>query len=126
MVDLSDWAVLVVEDEHDSVQVISEILLHYGIQVYTARNGYECLEMLQEFEPTLIVMDLAMPELDGWQTLMEIRANPDTAHIPVVAVTAYHSANVAQDALHAGFNAYFPKPLHPTQFVEDIVELIAP
>ncbi len=121
--DLSSWHVLVVEDERDSAQVVSEILTHNGIRVDVARNGYECLDMLQEFEPTLIVMDLAMPEMDGWQTLMEIRANPTTAHIPVVAVTAYHSANVAQDALHAGFNAYFSKPLHPVRFMEAIVKL---
>ena len=120
---LNSWHVLVVEDERDSAQVVSEILAHNGVQVDVARNGYECLDMLREFEPTLIVMDLAMPEMDGWQTLMEIRANPATAHIPVVAVTAYHSVNVAQDALHAGFNAYFSKPLHPVRFMEAIVDL---
>ncbi|MCD4684921.1 MAG: response regulator [Anaerolineae bacterium] len=122
--DLSTWQVLVVEDEHDSAQVISEILMHYNVAVFTAHNGYECLDMLAELDPTLIIMDLAMPELDGWQTLMEIRANPATAHIPVIAVTAYHSVNVAQDALLAGFNAYFPKPLHPTNFIDDVIDIL--
>ena len=119
------WQVLIVEDEHDSVQVVSQILLHYGAEVYVARDGYECLDQLEEVNPTLIIMDLAMPGLDGWQTLMEVRANPRTAHIPVIAITAYHSANVAQDALQAGFNAYYPKPLEPISFMKSLERMVS-
>ena len=72
----------------------------------------------------MIIMDLAMPEMDGWETLMEIRANPATAHIPVVAITAYHSANVAQDAVQAGFDAYFPKPPDAISFVDKLTEVM--
>ncbi len=120
-----NWQVLVVEDEHDSAQVVSQILLFYGAQVHVARNGFECLEVLRHLTPTLIITDLAMPGMDGWQTLGQIRADPATANIPVVAVTAYHSANVAQGALEAGFDAYFPKPLEPTSFMDGLRHLIA-
>ncbi|MBI5958193.1 MAG: response regulator [Chloroflexi bacterium] len=119
-----NWQVLIVEDEQDSVQVVSQILLHYGVTVHVARNGFECLDTLQKLIPTLIITDLAMPGLDGWQTLMEIRANAKTAHIPVVAITAYHSANVAQNAIEAGFDAYFPKPFEPTTFMESLARLV--
>lgn len=116
--------ILVVEDEDDSVQVVSKILKYHGIEVVITRNGRECIEMLQHIEPSVVVMDLAMPEMDGWETLVAMRSNPSTAHIPVVAVTAYHSAKVAFDAIGAGFNAYFPKPLDPEHFVKDLDQVL--
>lgn len=121
----NNWQVLVVEDEHDSAQVVSQILLYYGAEVHVARNGYECLEALHDLIPTLIITDLAMPGMDGWQTLTEIRANPKTAHIPVVAITAYHSANVAQGAMEAGFDAYYAKPLEPVSFMNSLERMLS-
>ena len=116
----NDWQVLVVEDEDDSAQIVSNILRHHGIQVRVARNGRECILSLEESQPTIVLMDLAMPEMDGWDTLVAMRTNPETAHIPVVAVTAFHSASVAEDAIHAGFDAYFPKPLDAESFVNSL------
>lgn len=118
------WRILVVEDEFDSIQMVSKILRHHHIQVEIAHNGKECLQMLNDFHPTLVVIDLAMPEMDGWETLAEIRANPITAHIPAVAITAYHSSDVADDAHQAGFDAYFPKPIDPHTFVESLTRII--
>jgi len=123
-VDTSTWQVLVAEDQEDSIQVVSQILEFYGIQVHIARDGQECLEMLATLAPTLIITDLAMPGLDGWQVLAAVRRNPATAHIPVVAVTAYHSVNVAQDARRAGFNAYFPKPIEAASFVQELERIV--
>lgn len=120
----SAWHVLIVEDEQDSVQMVSEILGFHGIDVEVARNGYECLETLNNFRPTLIIMDLSMPEMDGWQTLANIRDNPETADIPVVAITAYHSANVAHDAMNSGFDAYYSKPIDALSFVKNITTLV--
>jgi CheY-like chemotaxis protein len=120
----SEWRVLVVEDEDDSLKMVSKILQHHGIQVHVARNGHECLGMLKRVNPTLVITDLAMPEMDGWETLVEMRADPQTAHIPVVAITAYHSANVAQDALQAGFDAYFAKPPNAISFVDELAQIV--
>lgn len=119
------WHVLLVEDEYDSIEMVTEILQHYGFQVHIARNGLECLDVLEQgIDPHVIVTDLAMPEMDGWQTLSEVRANPHTAHIPVIAITAYHSVNVAQDAIDAGFDAYFSKPFSPDSFVSGIQRVL--
>lgn len=115
--DISHWHVLIVEDEFDSVQMISKILQHYGARVAIAHNGHECLNLLHTVKPTFVMMDLALPEMDGWETLRRMRANPSTKHIPVVAMTAYHSASVAQDAEKAGFNGYFSKPLDTTKLI---------
>jgi CheY-like chemotaxis protein len=119
-----DWRVLVVEDDYDSTKMVGKVLEHHHIPYDIAGNGAECMQALQRFTPTLIVMDLAMPVMDGWRTLSEIRANPNTTHIPVVAITAYGSANVAADAQLAGFDGYFPKPLHPVRFVQELVKIV--
>jgi two-component system response regulator len=120
----TNWKVIVVEDTFDDQQLVSRVLEHYGIQVYLAKNGDECLQLLTEIEPTVIVTDLAMPGKDGWQTLVGVRSNPATAHIPVIAITAYHSADVAEDAIKAGFDGYFPKPINPQTFVARIQEIL--
>lgn len=119
------WQVLVVEDEFDSLTVVSKILKFHGIQVVVAHHGGECMELLQDLSPTLIVTDLAMPMMDGWQTLAAVRANPRTQHIPVVAVTAYHSVDVAEEAINAGFDGYFAKPVDPRSFVQSLERIIA-
>lgn len=119
-----NWKVIVVEDTYDDQQLISRILEHHGAKVFLAKNGNECLNLLKQMEPTVIVTDLAMPSKDGWQTLVAIRSHISTAHIPVVAVTAYHSIDVAEDAMNAGFDGYFPKPLNPQTFVSRLAEII--
>ncbi|MFQ3648335.1 MAG: response regulator [Anaerolineae bacterium] len=119
-----DWQILVVEDEYDSIQMVSKILQHSGIAVEIAHNGLECLEALKRRLPTLIIMDLALPVMDGWETLHHIRSNPETAHLPVVAITAYHSVNLEDDAYKAGFNAYMPKPLETQALVKHLERII--
>lgn len=118
------WQVVVVEDEFDSEQMISKILNYHGIEVMVAHNGKECLRLLEHVQPTFVVTDLSMPEMDGWETLNAIRANPNTQMIPVVAMTAYHSSDVAEQALNAGFDAFFPKPISPKYFVENLAKLL--
>jgi CheY-like chemotaxis protein len=120
-----DWHVLIVEDVEDDVQVVSQVLEHHGIMTSVARDGNQCLEMVQHMEPTLVIMDLAMPVKDGWDTLFELRANPLTAHIPVVAITAYHSAEVAQKTIEAGFDAYYPKPINPATIIENLAAVVS-
>lgn len=119
-----NWRVIVVEDTYDDQQLISRILQHQGVEVHLAKNGNECLRLLDHVEANLIITDLAMPEKDGWQTLVAIRSNMGTAHIPVVAITAYHSTDVAEDAIQAGFDAYFPKPINPQTFVERLAAIV--
>jgi CheY-like chemotaxis protein len=119
------WRVIVVEDEYDSVQMVSKILAYHDIDVWVAHNGVECLELLDQVEATMIVTDLAMPGMDGWEMLAAIRSNPSTRMIPVVALTAYHSVDVAEEAIAAGFDAFFSKPIHPKSFVQNLTKLIA-
>jgi len=124
MLDASKWHILLVDDEFDSAKLITTILKYYGVEVDLVNNGVECLEALKTLGPILILLDLSLPEMDGWETLKHIRSNSKSAHIPVVALTAYHSASVAEDALRAGFNAYFSKPISTKTIIKKLAELI--
>src|SRR5689334_2806860 len=91
--------ILVVDDDFDSLQVTMQaVQMGNGpIDVIGVHDGLECMDQLRSIRPHLIVMDLALPNMDGWETLASIRSNPTLAEIPVVAITAYHSFNVAED-----------------------------
>jgi CheY-like chemotaxis protein len=120
----TNWHILVVEDEFDSLQMVSKILSYHGITVEVAHNGHECLDRLTQFEPTLIITDLAMPGMDGWELLHAVRSDPHTQHIPVVAMTAYDSVGVVDAAQQAGFDGYLPKPVDPRSLVQHLAAII--
>lgn len=121
---IKNRTVIVVEDTYDDVQLASAILKHYGAIVKVAHNGKECMDLLQHVIPEIIVTDLSMPEMDGWEMLSQIRSADATRHIPVIAVTAYDSVDVAHDAVNAGFDAYVAKPLSPHTFLQYIENLM--
>jgi len=120
----STWTIIVVEDTFDDRQVLSTILEYFGIQVHAIENGEECGELLTQVTPTFVITDLAMPGVDGWEVLETVRNNPDTAGVLVVAVSSYHSAQLADEAIKGGFDAYFPKPLNPDNFVQELNALL--
>ena len=122
--DVSEWKVLVVEDTDDDLAMVSKILNFHGIQVFVARNGEQCLDMLYDVHPDLVIMDLAMPGMDGWQTLAAIRSDAHFAGLPVVAATAYYNTDMGAEAQNAGFDAYFEKPLNPRSLVQNLSGLI--
>lgn len=120
-----NWKVLVVEDTADDIQLVSTILEHSGVEVAVAGNGREALKMLESIDPTFIITDLSMPVMDGWELLNRLREIPQTAAIPVFAVTAYYSAELGADALKAGFRGFFAKPVNPRNFVQSLEDLLA-
>lgn len=121
---LENQSVIVVEDTQDDMYLISTILKHHDMDVHQAKNGTECLQLLETISPQLIITDLSMPHMDGWEMLAALRDNPQTATIPVVAVTAYYSVDVARDALENGFAAFFRKPVSPKEFVRDLEKIL--
>lgn len=118
--------VMIVEDEFHAQAVLSHMLHHLGVRVVAVNDGAACLKALESHHPHLIIMDLAMPEKDGWQTLAAIRANPAIAHLPVVAVTAYHSVETQEDARRAGFDAFFGKPFKRDELVALLAHFLPP
>jgi CheY-like chemotaxis protein len=121
---LADWRVLVVEDEADSMEVVQQILEFQSIQCLPAPSAEDALEILESTIPTLVVIDLALPGMNGWDLLEEMKGNARWSRIPCVAVTAYHSLEVAQEAIAVGFDAYFPKPIEATSFVRELRTIV--
>ncbi len=112
--------ILVVEDNLDSQDMIGRILRHYQIDFDVTATAEDALDLLTKHEYKGLVIDLSLPKMDGWTLLERVRHNPDTAQMICVAVTAYHSAELAVEAVEAGFAAFFPKPLHNTAFAREI------
>ncbi len=121
---LSDWNVVVVEDEADSRELVQGILGYHGIKNVATPTAEEALRILKESIPTLIIIDLSLPGMDGWSLLAEIQKNVTLQNVPCIAITAYHAAEVANEAIEAGFDAYFAKPLDATTFVRELVMLV--
>jgi CheY-like chemotaxis protein len=115
--------ILVCDDVEDNRIVFKAVLEHAGFAVVVAHDGSEALEQARSFTPSLILMDLMMPGIDGWQAMAQLKADPVTCEIPVVAVTA--DVHASTDALQrAGFCAYVTKPLLPKQLLAAVEQCL--
>ncbi len=117
---MKDWHVLVVEDDPDGQEVVARMLRHRNIPMDVVGTAEDALDRLAQETFTGVVIDLALPGMDGFSLLQQLRDNPETSDLPCVAITAYHSAEVAVKAIESGFAAYFPKPLETTSFVREL------
>lgn len=119
-----DWIVLVVDDTPDNLMVAKTVLKFHGATVYTATNGEEGLAVLQTVTPTVILLDIRMPTMDGWTMYRAVRENPATTRIPIIAVTAYAMVSDREDILNAGFDGYISKPFDIQHFMDEIGQVI--
>jgi CheY-like chemotaxis protein len=117
-VDFSKARVLVVDDEPDSIDVVRMVLVANGATVFEARNGRAALEVMGKETLTMILSDLSMPFLDGWEMLKAMRADDKTKNLPVIALTAH--ARVGDKVLEAGFDGYMIKPLRMFTLIQDL------
>jgi CheY-like chemotaxis protein len=124
MTNIANWQVLVVEDEPDSMNIMQKLFSYFGAKVLVVPSAEEALNILETMQPTLVILDLLLPNMDGWDLLQVVRSHPVIANTPVVSVTAYYSHNVARHAKEAGFDACFPKPLMVFCFLEELKLLI--
>jgi two-component system cell cycle response regulator DivK len=120
------WHILVIEDDADGQVVMSTLLGHLNISVDLASDAAEAEHFLFQSGQTYdgAVIDLALPDKDGWQILSEILADSRTADLPCIAVTAYHTSKLREDAILAGFRAYFPKPIDGTKFLRELESIL--
>jgi CheY-like chemotaxis protein len=118
--DISTWCVLVVDDEPDNLEVLAETLEFKGALVQTAMNGQKGLDTLMDFAATLVLTDLSMPVMNGWQMRTQIKSNPNTSQIPIVALSAHAIAGDKERALEAGFDGYLTKPINIHTLLDDI------
>jgi two-component system cell cycle response regulator DivK len=104
--------ILVVEDNEASADMLRRRLERRGFAVVCVGDGHRALTVADERQPDLILMDLSMPELDGWQTTRLLKANPRTAPIPVIALTAHAFVTDRQRSIDAGCEDFETKPLN--------------
>jgi CheY-like chemotaxis protein len=114
------WKVLVVDDEPDNLAVVADVLEFYGMTVKVAKDGEKGLEILQDFTPTLILLDLSMPKMDGWEMLKRVKSEQALQSVPVVALTAHAMSEDKKRVLAAGFDGYLKKPIAVITLIEDL------
>jgi CheY-like chemotaxis protein len=117
--------VLIVEDNIDNYELVRFLLERDGHEVLWARSGREGLSMAKADQPDLILMDLTLPEMDGWTATQTLKSEPETASIPVIALTAHTLPGDRKRALEVGCDGYLSKPLNIAQFSQSIAETLA-
>ena len=107
---MPDGTILIVDDDPICLMLASLALRQAGFSTATAADGTEALDLLQDLQPDLILSDIQMPNMDGFEFVRRTRQIPRLCEIPVIALTAFSGADSQQRAFDAGFNAYIPKP----------------
>ena len=109
--------ILLAEDFEDARELYRDYLEFSGFAVKTAANGRDAIDLAIELQPDLILMDASMPVLDGWQATRELKANPATRQIPVLALTAHAFDDARQQAKAVGCDGFVTKPCLPDDLV---------
>jgi two-component system cell cycle response regulator DivK len=115
--------ILIADDYDDNRELLRLLLQTASYEVHEARNGRECVVSAREHLPDLVMVDLSMPELDGWEVFNTLKADSTTAHIPCVAVTA-HNETDCERALAVGFSAFVPKPFKRDEMLETVRRVV--
>jgi DNA-binding response OmpR family regulator len=115
--------VLVVDDDEVIRRLIAVNLQLEGFEVSTAVDGQDCLDKVAAVEPDVITLDVMMPRLDGWETAVQLRKSPDTAHIKVLLITARAQEEDKARGGHVGADAYLTKPFDPNEMIRVVREL---
>ncbi len=117
---------LVVEDDPDGQAVVAHILSYMNIPIDVAGDAEtaEFYLFQKHIQYGLAIIDLALPGKDGFALLNDIISHPETSELPCVAVTAYHTSKLREQAIAAGFRAYFAKPIDATSFGREVTSLI--
>ncbi len=116
--------ILIVDDVADNREVYNQFLVHKGFQVALAGDGREALEKARQLRPDLIVMDLSLPIMDGWEATRRLKKNKWTKHIPILALSAHAQDDVSHTASQAGADKFITKPFAPEALVKEITRML--
>jgi two-component system cell cycle response regulator DivK len=109
--------ILIIDDTEDNREVYVQFFRHQGWRVSAAEDGIEGLRLAREQLPAVIVLDLGLPKMDGWQVAAHLKANEATRHIPIIACTGHAGEDLKKRALAAGVSDYVVKPCLPGDLV---------
>jgi two-component system, cell cycle response regulator DivK len=118
--------VLVVDDFQDNREMYAEFLAYQGFRVIQAANGVEALDQAFTNRPDIIIMDLSLPVMDGWEATRRLKADERTHGIPVVALTGHVMQGHSKGAIEAGCDSFVAKPCLPDQLVAEIRKMLSP
>jgi two-component system, cell cycle response regulator DivK len=116
--------ILVVEDQEDNRQILRDLLASAGFRMVEAHDGRQALSVAQSERPALILMDIQLPLVDGYEATRSIKRDPQLKHIPIIAVTSYALSGDEKKALEAGCDAYVAKPYSTRQLLAKIGEFL--
>jgi CheY-like chemotaxis protein len=112
--------ILLIEDNEQNLYLTTFLLEQNGFKVVPARSGPEGIELAGRIQPALIILDIQLPQMDGYAVARDLRQNPALKDVPIVAVTSYVMVGDRERALEAGCNGYIEKPINPDTFISQI------
>jgi CheY-like chemotaxis protein len=118
--------ILVVEDDPMMQRMALKVLVSRGYRCEVAGNGREAIAMAERLRPTLILMDLSLPEINGWDAARTLKANPELASIPIIATTAHAMVGDRESALEAGCDDCLTKPYEIEELITMVARFIGP
>lgn len=116
--------ILIMEDDDDTQGMVRFLLEYKGYEVLVAKDGKQGLGLAHQEKPDLILLDLAMPEMDGWLVARKLKEDPETKAIPVIAVTAYTMSSDRRKALNAGCDGFIGKPMNVPEFIAEVEKFL--
>ena len=121
---MTNYRVLLVEDNEDNFELVRFLLERAGFVVLAGHDGQEALDMARKELPDLILMDLSLPGIDGWTAARELKDDPKTSHIPLMALTAHTLPGDRKRAMESGFDGYISKPIDVVNFGDSITKIL--
>ena len=112
--------VLVIEDNDQNLYLVTFLLERHGLEVLAARDGRSGIEMASRIKPDLILLDIQLPLIDGYAVARALRADPDLATLPIIAVTSYAMVGARERCLAAGCTDYIEKPINAETFIQQV------
>ena len=118
--------ILIIEDNEQNLYLSTFLLEKNNYEVIQARDGREGIEQAAQFKPSLILLDIQLPEMDGYTVAKELRKNQELDAVPIVAVTSYAMIGDRERIIAAGCTGYIEKPINPDTFISQIEEYLQP
>ncbi|MEW5736805.1 MAG: response regulator [Thermodesulfobacteriota bacterium] len=117
---------LIIEDNEQNFYMMSFLLQKNGFAVLGAGSGLEGIEMALHHRPAAILLDIQLPEMDGYAVAAQLKKHQELAHIPIIAVTSYAMSGDRERILAAGATGYIEKPINPETFVMELAQYLKP
>lgn len=121
---MENQLILIVEDNEDNYILAEKILNHFGFDTVIKSTGKDALEWCSKNIPSLILMDISLPDMEGTKVTEKIRANKDFKLVPIIALTAYAMQSELQKAIDSGCNSYLTKPFMPMDLLKKVKEYL--